>query len=407
MRLLTMNDTPSWIVCQIGAREHYAIPRALDRDGKLGRLITDFWVPPSSWISSLPKTRRLRDRYHPELPTDKVEAFNTRMLAFEIKQRFLGGSNWELVIRRNELFQKLSVSRLKSIANSAIPTTSSIVVFSYSYAALEIFRFAKQKGWTTVLGQIDPGPREEQIVHEELKRVGNSISHWQPAPEYYWKEWQAETELADRILVNSTWSRQCLRDCGIPESKMEVVPLVYTPSNSAIRSTKETVRSFDAKRPLRVLFLGQVNLRKGTARLLDAMRLLQNEPVELMLAGPTDMDSNLWKDLENVRFLGPVARSEVSRYYLDADVFILPTLSDGFALTQLEALAYGLPVIASRNCGEVVQHGKNGLLLEDVEPEPIANAIRNFAKQPIFIGEGSAPTFGLSDLSAALARSLA
>jgi glycosyltransferase involved in cell wall biosynthesis len=402
-----MNDSPLWIVCQIGAREHYAIPRALEGDGKLERLITDLWVPPHSWISQFPKTRRLRDRNHSDLTTAKVEAFNIRMLSFELKQRFRRVRNWELVIRRNQLFQKLTVAKLKSISKSVVPVTSPKVVFSYSYAALEIFRFAKQLGWTTVLGQIDPGPREEQIVQAELKRVGNSISHWQPAPEYYWKEWRAETELADRILVNSTWSRQCLRDCGIPESKMEVVPLVYTPSNSAIRSTKETVRSFDATRPLRVLFLGQVNLRKGTARLLDAMRLLQNEPVELILAGPTDMDSNLWKDLENVRFVGPVARSEVSRYYLDADVFVLPTLSDGFALTQLEALAYGLPVIASRNCGEVVQHGKNGLLLEDVEPETIANAIRNFVRQPIFIGKGSAATFGLSELSAALTRSVA
>lgn len=401
-----MEPNIPWIVCQIGAREHYAIPRALERDGKLERLITDFWVPPQTWLGQFPKTRRLRDRYHSELTSSKVHAFNIRMLAFEMKQRFRGASNWELVIRRNQLFQKLTVAKLKSIAKTAATATSPKVVFSYSYAALEMFRFAKQMGWTTVLGQIDPGPREEQIVQQELKRVGTSTSHWQPAPKNYWNEWRAEIELADRILVNSTWSLKCLSECGIPESKLEVVPLVYTASPSAQRSTTETASSFSATRPLRVLFLGQINLRKGTARLLDAMRLLQNEPVELILAGPTDMDSNLWKDLKNVRFVGPVARSEVSRYYLDADVFILPTLSDGFALTQLEALAYGLPVIASRHCGDVVQHPINGLLLDDVEPETIAQAIRDFAKQPIRLGERVAATYGLAELSAALTRSL-
>ena len=54
---------------------------------------------------------------------------------------------------------------------------------------------------------------------------------------------------------------------------------------------------------------------------------------------------------------------------------ILPTLSDGFALTQLEALSYGCPVIASRFCGDVVRPGINGWLLDDLEPQEIAEAI--------------------------------
>ena len=68
-------------------------------------------------------------------------------------------------------------------------------------------------------------------------------------------------------------------------------------------------------------------------------------------------------------------RSEVDAYYRDADVFILPTISDGFALTQLEAQAQGVPVIASQRCGDVVRHGENGLRLDAVSPEAIADAV--------------------------------
>jgi glycosyltransferase involved in cell wall biosynthesis len=82
---------------------------------------------------------------------------------------------------------------------------------------------------------------------------------------------------------------------------------------------------------------------------------------------------------------------------------ILPTLSDGFALTQLEALSYGCPVIASERCGDVVQPGMNGWLLPDLEPETIAATILESMEtvdqlpRPL-----AAPGFGLPDLSASL-----
>ena len=57
------------------------------------------------------------------------------------------------------------------------------------------------------------------------------------------------------------------------------------------------------------------------------------------------------------------------------DVFIFPTLSDGFGITQLEAMSYGLPVIASRNCGDIVQDQVNGLLLSDVTSDNIYIAL--------------------------------
>ncbi len=67
--------------------------------------------------------------------------------------------------------------------------------------------------------------------------------------------------------------------------------------------------------------------------------------------------------------------SPVESYYRDADVFILPTLSDGFGLTQLEAQAWKLPVIASRYCGEVVRDGFNGVVIEEVTGLRIAEVI--------------------------------
>jgi glycosyltransferase involved in cell wall biosynthesis len=83
-----------------------------------------------------------------------------------------------------------------------------------------------------------------------------------------------------------------------------------------------------------------------------------------------------------VKWFGPATRKQAAEYYRNADVFILPTLSDGFAITQLEAQAYGLPLIASRRCGEVVQDNVNGLLLDDPSAEAIKSAIRFCLQNP-------------------------
>ena len=87
-------------------------------------------------------------------------------------------------------------------------------------------------------------------------------------------------------------------------------------------------------------------------------------------------------DNARVKWFGPVARKETAEKYKAADVFILPTLSDGFAITQLEAQAYGLPVISSKSCGGVVENGRNGIILEEPSAACIAAAIRECMVDP-------------------------
>lgn len=389
-----------WIISQIGAREHYAIPRALHRKGELGLLCTDAWIRPGSPWGKLPGTRRLRDRWHPELAEAEVFAPNLPMLCFEVKQRIGKRHSSEVIIARNTFYQDLVVRHLARrfpapvAAGGEIPT-----MFSYSCAALELFRFAKSRGWRTVLGQIDPGPEEERLVAAERERYPHLKHAWQPSPPVYWERWHEEVKLADRILVNSEWSRQCLLKEGIAPEKLEVVPLVYEKGALPVGGGASPV---GGKR-LEVLFLGQINLRKGVGRLLEAMRLLKDEAIALTLAGPAEIDPSAWADLPQVRWVGKVPRSEVGRYYEAADLFILPTISDGYALTQLEALAHGLPVLASRHCGDAVRHGENGWILEDLEPETIARAIRQ-ARESLPLTKVKMPAFGMEALARALAR---
>src|SRR5207247_1982467 len=151
------------------------------------------------------------------------------------------------------------------------------ILLSYSYTALEPFRYAKAHGWKTLLVQIDPGPEEEAIVAEEAVRVRELAAAWQPAPAEYWAFWREECKLADRIVVNSEWSREALVRRGVPRQKVSVIPLAYeTPEGRIQESEVRDARSYPARftqeRPIRVLFLGLINLRKGAARLMEAAR---------------------------------------------------------------------------------------------------------------------------------------
>jgi glycosyltransferase involved in cell wall biosynthesis len=129
-----------------------------------------------------------------------------------------------------------------------------------------------------------------------------------------------------------------------------------------------------------VLWLGQVNVRKGIHYLMAAARLLEHEKIHFDIVGPIGiLPGAVASAPQNMTFHGPVSRDRVAEWYQQADVFVLPTLSDGFALTQLEALAHGLPVITTLNCGRVVEEGKTGFIVPARDVQALADAILKFA----------------------------
>ncbi|HYW21506.1 MAG TPA: glycosyltransferase family 4 protein [Nodularia sp. (in: cyanobacteria)] len=366
-------NSRNWICCQIGARENYAIPRALHQHEKLAVLITDAWVTPLSPLNILTQSG-LRERFHPALAEAQVHAFNTSLIRFEITQKLQKHFAWEQVLARNNWFQQQAIKKLKQLTAKF---TSPPIIFSYSYAALELFKFAKKQGWFTVLGQIDPGWWEEKIVIQEYEKHRQYDKNWQPAPREYWQIWQEECNLADAIVVNSHWSSQLLEKTGIEFKKIHIIPLVYTPPETANKFIRTYPESFSQKRPLRVLFLGQVILRKGIASILESIKSLEGYPIEFWIVGSKQLQiPSYFENHPQVHWVGRVNRSEIAKYYQLADVFLFPTLSDGFGLTQLEAQAWQLPIIASRNCGEVVVDGVNGWLLPEVSNVAIANILK-------------------------------
>jgi glycosyltransferase involved in cell wall biosynthesis len=213
-------------------------------------------------------------------------------------------------------------------------------------------------------------------------------------------------------VVNSNWSRQLLEKTGIEPKKIHIIPLVYTPPEAANHFVRTYPELFSQECPLRVLFLGQVIFRKGIAALLDAVQLLEGFPVEFWIVGSVQINiPSHFQNHAQIHWLGHVNRSETAQYYQRADVFLFPTISDGFGLTQLEAQAWKLPIIASRSCGEVVVDNVNGWILEEVSGNKIANLIQSILRnsaQLRYLSNGSASLlrFSLANLFQSLQDSI-
>jgi glycosyltransferase involved in cell wall biosynthesis len=366
----------NWTSIQLGSREHYAVPSALDSAGKLDCLITDTWLSSGAAALVRPFHSSLAGRRHERLSDSKVRSNTAGRLLTDLRLRRQRKSSWSTILERNAWFGAWAAEQS---AKAGSP-----VVFSYSYTAKLPFAEAKRRGALCILGQIDPGPREEEVVAEQTAAYRHLAPPDEKAPAQYWQLWRQEIDLADKIIVNSPWSAKLLKEAGVPTAKLVEVPLVYERAESSVGSMQSSeeagsmehgARSMEKRSNTRLqaLFLGSVILRKGVGQLFDAIRMLKNEPVDFTFAGPIGVKiPGEISQLPNVRFLGPVDKVRAERLYCDSDVFLFPTLSDGFGITQLEALGHSLPVIVSTHCGQVVEHGVTGLLLAEVTPDAVA-----------------------------------
>ncbi|MFN3405105.1 MAG: glycosyltransferase family 4 protein [Cytophagaceae bacterium] len=355
-----------FIVLHLGSRIHYELPASLSVEGKLKMLITDAWVRPGSIfaliIHLLPFTafKKLSQRYNKTLSTSNVISFNLSVLIFEFWNRIKGKKAWNLVLARNTWFQKKCLEELQKIADE------NITVIAFSYTALEPFRYAKSRGWKTVLFQIDAGETDNKIVTEIYRNNSQYNSNFQNPPDIYWEKWKEELQLSDVVIANSDFTASALMAAGLSKEKIKIVPLSVKISESHENFTRIFPSRFDIARPLRLLFLGNLSLRKGLHVIFELIELVEGLPVEFYFVGSKEVELPVNFQTEKVKWVDSVSRIETYQFYQQSDVFIFPTFSDGFGLTQLEAMSWRLPVIASENCAKVVEHGRNGFLLKDL-----------------------------------------
>ena len=424
------------LVAQKGAREHFLAARALHRQGSLACLVVDWHAPKGGLLRGVFGfvARRLGGRGRAamaakaeEIPDHlvRVNWFNGLMGKWRQRSGHFSASSQE----RNLI---ADIAFTKTVARSRLPDHD--VFFGYSYMSLEMLEIEKRRGVLTILDQIDPGPVEFRLVAEEMSKHPELAGRAPSYPTRYYERLRQEWDLADVIVVNSEWSRDALISEGVDAGKIEVLPLAYEGEkaeglrlkaegeirerqvegrvaqveschsgfkfagpavasqplrhdsgiNSGLRSQ---VSGLTKENTLHVLWLGQVNVRKGIHYLIEAARLLEKEAIHFDIVGSIGIsDQAVAAAPSNMTFHGSVSRDRSADYYRKADVFVLPTLSDGFAITQLEAMAYGLPVITTPHCGRVVEEGNTGFIVPARDASALLNAITRFVRNPDLAG---------------------
>lgn len=348
-----------FLVAQLGARMHYAIPRMLEAEGMLARLCTDICAV-KGWprlLRAVPAcirpagVRRLLGRLPAGVPARKIRAFTQFGWSYGRRRAAVRNAAdlTEAYLWAGRRFCELVLAEgLDGIG----------AVYTFNSAGLEVLQAARRRGIRAVMEQtIAPGRIQEEILAVEHERFSN----WEPArpknssmKEFCARE-EAEWSEAEVILCGSEFVKDSIAACGGPVERCQVVPYGV---DSQFRVPE---RRHDG--PLRVLTVGHIDLRKGAPYVLEVARQLQGQATFRMV-GPSALSAPAEAALRaHVEMTGPVPRSEIVHQYAWADVFFLPSLCEGSATVTYEALACGLPVICTPNTGSVVRDGSDGFVV--------------------------------------------
>lgn len=366
------------VVVHAGARDSYQLAWALANEDLLDRLYTDLFWP--------------ADRALPNRLAKFIPGFHRQAV-----QRSSGGVPFGRV-RMNVLRGVLSllVERLRRIpaglrrrahrsadaalgaraGRRAAKTHAGLV--SYSYYGYDAMR---NYGHPAMLFQVHPHPATvRRLLSEELAAhpdCAESLEQeWELAlPEEDFAHLVAETRMASRFLAASTFTRNSLLEHGANPDTISVVP--YGVDLERFRPDEGRPAPVPGAK-LQLLFVGRINQRKGVKYLLEALKQFDPREVELTICGRVVDSLSLFRDSGvQVNIRASVTGEDLVRAYQAADLFIFPSVAEGFGQVLLESLACGLPILATTHTAapDLITEGREGFIVEPRRPDLLVERI--------------------------------
>jgi glycosyltransferase involved in cell wall biosynthesis len=220
---------------------------------------------------------------------------------------------------------------------------------------------------------------QRRILRDESQRTGvrlESPSDWIVDRE------EREYRMCDRLFVLSTFALRSFIDAGVPESKMALLPLgvdarAFRPHRDVLVERCRRIRS---GAPLRVVFVGTISFQKGLYDLEKIVRGVPPEKFHFQLIGSVASEAKKFiaRLPASVEILPRQPQAGLPRLYEQSDLFLFPTIQDGFAVVLTQACASGLPILATTNCAapDFVHDGQNGWVLPIRDPEAFIERLR-------------------------------
>jgi len=349
---------PKAVVMHSGRRDSYQLALALDNENLLETLVTDFYWDERwhSAIQAVLRNKTIPERCCPGLSPRRV-SISTQAVCATGMMKLRPGLNLHQ-------FSNAALSRKAH----AIAERNHSAIFSYSYFAYHAFRPGPRQPKYRFLFQLHPHHRSvKRLLTEELKLTPQAKYSLESEVELDlcgrpFENLACEPELSNGWVVASSYSARTLVENGIPLEKIHVIPYGVD-----LRRYAQRLEPPRSDQPFTVIFVGSLVQRKGLSYLLDAVRALKTKNVRVLLRGRGNIDRELLRHYDDINIdlkIGVPTDVLVNDLHR-SDVFVLPSLAEGFAHVILEAMACGLPVITTTNtCApDIMVDGKHGFIL--------------------------------------------
>lgn len=363
-----------WAVVHAGRRDDYQVALALHEDGALQSLLTDFYTP--DWLRRLTRDWRwvpgLNSRTRSGLPShltrnDLIQALGPLAIRWA-RIEPIGPNLW-------------LEARLSQRASRFARRYPDIGVLCYSYYWEWLARARLLHLWNGpgVVLQVHPIAGQVRSILER-DRAATGLTYAPEREELLPHDAAERYRLAmlnaDSLIAASSFTARGLIDAGASPDRVAIVPYGADCPLDGRRDIHPT--RFRSSHTLRLLWVGQLAYRKGAHHLFRALRRLPRGSVELTIMTRSQMPEELVSLLPDcVRVHSSVSDAERDWLYMTHDLFVMPSLVEGFGLTYLEALARGLPILCTPNSGgpDLVSHGKEGFIVEAGRAGSIADTL--------------------------------
>jgi len=306
----------------------------------------------------------------------KAVAYDNRQS--EIPARYIHSLRWHPVRLISFLDRPYYYGAKKKyldwIASRKLETGRYDFFHSWSGDCLQSLRTAKRKKIPSLI-EIPTWHRDRATGKVGADKVrSTSTTSWKSRLLLDRERFIEEYQLADLVVVLSEKAAETFRVRNFPETK-----LFYLPRGVDVDRFKP------GKRPpkFRAIFSGALIERKGIHHLLEAWHRLNLPDAELWLVGAVHEEAKphlkkFWRD--NIKTVGFVRDPE--NYLNQGTVYVFPSQWEGSAKTVYEAAASGLPMITTREAGDVVRDGVEGIIVQPGDVEAIAAAIEHLYQHP-------------------------
>ena len=360
----------------------FELATALKKNNKLFKYITVVYDSKYSYTSKLKKflkgnqLKKANGRKCPNLNDEDVLTYSEILgLIYLAIIRIPKSIN---ILRKWDRYINKSFG--KKVAKYVIDNNSSVIIGydRYSYNCFKMLKEKNDKIISILDVSIVTTPYMKQIFENDMEK--SNMSDLKDGNLFLWdnevmNNYIEEIKNTDFFLAPSKVVKDSLLFCGVKEEQVKIVP--YGVDINKFSYVKKKVHN----NPLKLIFVGQVNSRKGIHHLLNVIRRFTPEEVCLEIIGSYDSRSEIYmknSSLENVKFVGFVTRDILAKKYQEADVFVLPSLGEGMALVGLESLSTGTPIICSDKSGvnDIIVNGSNGYVFDAGDNDSLEKIIR-------------------------------